>query len=71
MYLQALHGHSSWRRWGWNFHRLMNGFLLPSGMCTKVGIPIQGWLLTSSLVNVCSPEGAMVLSVVAEMVVCG
>lgn len=44
----------------------MNGFLLPSGMCTKVGIPIQGWLLTSSLVDVCNPEGATVLGVAAE-----
>lgn len=35
-------------------------------MCTKVGIPIQGWLLTSSLVDVCNPEGATVLGVAAE-----
>lgn len=39
----------------------MDGFLLPSGMCTEVGIPIPGWLLTSSPVNVCSREGAVVL----------
>lgn len=28
-------------RGGGNFHRLMNGFLLPCGMCTEVGIPIR------------------------------
>lgn len=65
MYLQALHGPSSWGAGG-SFHSLMNGFLLPSGMCTKVGIPTQGWVLASSLVNVCRREGAMVLSVVGE-----
>lgn len=65
MYLQALHGPSSWGAGG-SFHSLMNGFLLPSGMCTEVGIPTQGWVLASSLVNVCRREGAMVLSVVGE-----
>lgn len=44
----------------------MDGFLLPSGMCTKVGIAFLGWLLTSSLSSICSPEGAMVLGLAGE-----
>lgn len=51
---------------GGNFHSLTNGFLLPSGTCTKVGIPIRGWLLLSSLFNACSLEGAMVLNIAGK-----
>lgn len=65
MYLQASLGHSSWRAGG-NFHSLTNGFLLPSGTCTKVGIPIRGWLLLSSLFNACGLEGAMVLNIAGK-----